>query len=158
MSSRCRRGKPRGHQARQGGDGSEVDEVSSVLDSTEGGASISIDAIGSPSVMYKSVSVLRKRGRHVQIGLMEADEHDVKVPANLIIAKELEILGSHGMQAHRYSEMLGLIERGELRPDRLVGRKLSLEFPDEVPVFLQILIAYVVISQVRREGAAAAGG
>lgn len=44
-----------------------------------------------------------------------------------VIADELEILGSHGIQAHRYAEILAMIRAGELRPDLLVGSTISLE-------------------------------
>ena len=44
-----------------------------------------------------------------------------------VLANELEIVGSHGMQAHRYPEMLAMIRVGKLRPDRLIGRTVSLE-------------------------------
>ena len=44
-----------------------------------------------------------------------------------VVGNELEILGSHGMQAHRYDAMLAMIESGQLAPDRLVGRRISLE-------------------------------
>ena len=39
---------------------------------------------------------------------------------------ELEILGSHGMQAHRYGAMLAMMESGKLSPEKLVGEKISL--------------------------------
>ena len=42
-------------------------------------------------------------------------------------ADELEVIGSHGMQAHRYSELLDMIQAGELRPDLLIGNTISLE-------------------------------
>ena len=44
-----------------------------------------------------------------------------------VIANELEIRGSHGMQAHRYGEMLGMIEAGDLSPGKLIGRTIDLE-------------------------------
>ena len=43
-----------------------------------------------------------------------------------IIAYELEILGSHGMQAHRYDAMLAMVQSGKLTPERLVGKKITL--------------------------------
>jgi alcohol dehydrogenase len=46
---------------------------------------------------------------------------------HLVIARELQIRGSHGMQAHRYPALLALIQRGRLRPDRLIGRRIRLE-------------------------------
>ena len=47
-----------------------------------------------------------------------------------VIAGELEILGSHGMQAHAYPEMLQMIESGKLQPQKLIQQTISLE---EVP-------------------------
>jgi alcohol dehydrogenase len=44
-----------------------------------------------------------------------------------VLANELEILGSHGMQAHRYAEMLEMIVAGKLSPERLIGKTISLE-------------------------------
>jgi len=37
------------------------------------------------------------------------------------------VLGSHGMAAHAYPELLGLIAAGRLDPGRLVSRTLSLD-------------------------------
>jgi alcohol dehydrogenase len=101
-----------------------VDEVREI---TGGGAHVSIDALGSPVTCFNSIANLRKRGRHVQIGLMVSDFHHPAVPMDQVLAHELEIVGSHGMQAHRYPEMLDMIRSGQLRPDRLIGRTVSLE-------------------------------
>ena len=43
-----------------------------------------------------------------------------------VIAYELEILGSHGMQAYRYGAMFNMLESGKLAPERLIGRRISL--------------------------------
>ena len=56
-----------------------------------------------------------------------ADEADVPIPMNAVIAKELEIVGSHGMPAHRYADLLRMITSGVLRPGRLVGKTVALE-------------------------------
>ena len=45
----------------------------------------------------------------------------------LVIARELAVLGSHGMAAHAYPELLGLVAAGRLAPQRLVTRTLTLE-------------------------------
>ena len=52
------------------------------------------------------------------------------VPMNLVLSRELEILGSHGMAARDYAAMLADIASGRLDPARLVGRTISL---DEAP-------------------------
>ncbi len=44
-----------------------------------------------------------------------------------VIAHELEILGSHGMQAHRYGAMLDMVQTGKLAPEKLIGKRISLE-------------------------------
>jgi alcohol dehydrogenase len=44
-----------------------------------------------------------------------------------ILSDELEIIGSHGMQAYKYPEMLQLIVDGKLKPERLLERTISLE-------------------------------
>ena len=54
-------------------------------------------------------------------------------PALRVIAHELEIVGSHGMAAHDYPAMLGLIASGALRPQELVTRTITL---DQAPAAL----------------------
>jgi alcohol dehydrogenase len=44
-----------------------------------------------------------------------------------VVAHELEILGSHGMQAFRYTEMFEMIKSGKLKPELLVGKTISLD-------------------------------
>ena len=46
---------------------------------------------------------------------------------NEVIARELEIVGSHGMPAHRYDELLRMITSGVFRPGNLVGKTVTLE-------------------------------
>ena len=58
---------------------------------------------------------------------MANDHANAPIPLGLVIAWELEVLGSHGMQAHRYPEMLAMIEAGKLSPEKLIGRTISLE-------------------------------
>jgi len=103
------------------------DTVEAIQELTGGGAHVSVDALGSTETCRNSVLSLRKRGRHVQVGLMVADYKDALIPMNLVIAKELEVLGSHGMQAHQYPGMLDMILSGKLEPQRLIGGTVTLE-------------------------------
>ena len=98
-----------------------------VRDLSSGGAHVSIDAIGNAAVCYNSIDSLRKRGRHIQVGLLVEDDADPRVPMGKVLANELEIFGSHGMQAYRYTEMLDMIGSGELAPERLIGDRISLD-------------------------------
>jgi alcohol dehydrogenase len=103
------------------------DVVDNVLEITQGGAHVSIDALGSPTTCFNSIANLRKRGKHVQIGLMVGDHQHPTIPMDKVVAHELEIFGSHGMQAFRYAEMLNMIRSGALSPDKLVGKTINLE-------------------------------
>jgi alcohol dehydrogenase len=88
---------------------------------------VSIDALGHPTTCFNSVSSLRKRGKHIQVGLLLGDQSAPRIPMSRVVANELELLGSHGMQAHRYGAMLEMAQSGKLRPERLIGGRISLE-------------------------------
>src|SRR5579862_676163 len=104
-----------------------ADIPAAVRDRTSGGADVSIDALGSPQTCFNSVACLAKRGKHIQVGLLLADQSRPALPMDQVLSKELEILGSHGMQAHRYPAMLEMIRTGQLQPEKLVGRTISLD-------------------------------
>ncbi len=108
-------------------DPASVDVVAAVRDLTNGGAHVSIDALGSRQTCWNSVKCLRKRGRHVQVGLMAGSEADPPIPMGAVIANELEILGSHGLQAFEYGRMLRLITAGVLDPGKMISGRVSLE-------------------------------
>ncbi len=101
--------------------------IEAIKEITKGGANVSIEALGHPQVTFNSISSLAKRGKHIQIGLLEAEHKNTAIPINLVIANELEIIGSHGMQAHKYAEMFRMIEQGKLEPKKLIGKTVSLE-------------------------------
>ncbi|GAB4429831.1 MAG: zinc-dependent alcohol dehydrogenase family protein [Anaerolineae bacterium] len=110
------------------------DVVAAVRELTGGGVHLSVDALGSQQTCFNSVANLRKRGRHVQIGLMAGQHSRPVLPMGQVIGNELEIFGSHGMQAHRYPAMLAMIAAGKLQPQKLIGRTLSLsEAAAELP-------------------------
>lgn len=104
-----------------------TDVVAAVKEISAGGVHISLDALGSRETCFNSVGNLRKRGKHIQIGLMLADDLNPPVPMHTIIANETEIIGSHGMQAYEYGPMLEMIKYGKLKPERLIGKTISLE-------------------------------
>lgn len=103
------------------------DMASAVADLTNGGAHASIDAVGGARQMRASIDSLRPLGRHVQIGLLVADESEPAVPMDRVVRHELEIRGSHGLQAHAYPDMLDEIANGLLEPARLIGRSVGLQ-------------------------------
>ncbi|GAA2336885.1 alcohol dehydrogenase catalytic domain-containing protein [Streptomyces kunmingensis] len=105
-------------------DATQADDVAdAVRELTRGGAHLSLDALGSEATCAASVRGLRRRGRHVQVGLLPEDP---VVPMGRVLAWELELIGSHGMAAHTYPGMLELVRGGVLRPELLVTSRIPL--------------------------------
>lgn len=117
-------------------DSNTSEAVATIRHLTGGGAHVSIDALGSRATCRNSIESLRKRGRHVQVGLMLAEDRDAALPMNLVIARELEILGSHGMPAHAYGAVFELMRAGKLHPELLVHKTIPLE---EAPAELEAM-------------------
>ncbi|MCU1402442.1 MAG: alcohol dehydrogenase [Microbacteriaceae bacterium] len=88
------------------------------------GIEVSVDALGREETAGLAILSLAARGRHVQIGLFDRDP---VIPMSAVIAKELAILGSHGMPASDYAELLAMVASGALRPQSLIERRIRLE-------------------------------
>ena len=104
-----------------------ADIAGTIRDVTGRGADVSIDALGSVTTCSNSILCLRKRGRHVQVGLLAGEDYLPRIPMHQVIARELQIYGSHGMQANRYGEMLAMIVSGKLNPKAMIGKTVPLE-------------------------------
>lgn len=98
--------------------------VPELLELTGGGAQVTMDALGSNDIVQSALRALRPRGRHLQVGLLPSGVH---LDVGRLIGQELEWLGSHGMPAHAYPEMLGLVASGNLAPAELIARTIGLE-------------------------------
>jgi alcohol dehydrogenase len=105
-------------------DGGDV--AARVHDLTGGGSHVAVDAVGSPSTCADAIGSLRRRGRHVQVGLLPSVGGRPAVPMDRVIAWELDVLGSHGMSRMDYPAMLRLVADGTLRPQDLVERVVGL--------------------------------
>jgi alcohol dehydrogenase len=112
---------------------SSADVVPELLELTGGGAHVTMDALGSAAIVQNALTALRPRGRHIQVGLLPGG---VQLDVGRLIGQELEWLGSHGMPAHAYPEMLDLVASGNLAPDKLITRTITL---DETPEALAAL-------------------
>ena len=104
-----------------------IDVVEAVKEITKGGAELSVDALGIESTCVNSIRNLRKRGRHIQLGWMLGNQSTPPIPMDIVMGNELEIIGSHGMQAHRYGPMIDMIKSGALAPNKLISKKISLQ-------------------------------
>lgn len=108
--------------------------VSEIIEYSGGGVDVSLDALGSTQTCLDSIHSLKKRGKHIQIGLMSGEDASPSLPMGTVIAKELEILGSHGMQAHAYNEMFQFIEKNNIDLSALISDTITLnEIPNRLP-------------------------
>ena len=118
---------------------STADIPAAIHDITGRGADVSLDALGSAATFANSIRSLRKRGRHVQVGIL-TNRDEIPAPViNRIIGHELTLAGSHGLAAHAYPALLDLIQAGKLDPQRLVDRTTTL---DEAPAALAAMDNY----------------
>lgn len=105
------------------------DVVTEIRKLTGVGADVTVDALGNAQLVKLGIESLRRLGRHLQIGLLPPAvvNDQATVPMHVVIARELQVLGSHGMAASAYPEMLADISSGKLRPDSLIERTIKLE-------------------------------
>jgi D-arabinose 1-dehydrogenase-like Zn-dependent alcohol dehydrogenase len=114
-------------------DGAQPNAAKAVVRLTDGGAHVAVDALGIAATCEASVMSLRKQGRHLQIGLTSAAEKGrVALPIDLVVLKEISLLGSYGMPATRFGAMLAMVEKGKLAPGSLVSRRIPLEEAGDV--------------------------
>ncbi|MFC7046503.1 zinc-dependent alcohol dehydrogenase family protein [Halobacteriaceae archaeon GCM10025711] len=118
----------------------EADVVEAIKRVTDGGADVSIDALGIAETARNSVACLDRRGEHVQVGLTTDEERgEVSLPTDLMAMTELSFHGARGMPPTRYDELLALVEAGKVDPGKIVTRTVTL---DDVPDRLAAMSDY----------------
>lgn len=107
---------------------SKNNAAEAVVELSGGGVHVSVDALGIATTCLNSIMSLRSRGRHLQIGLTtQAEQGFVSLPVDLIVARELQVIGTIGMQAHRYPALLNMVETGKLTPGKMVTNVIPIE-------------------------------
>ncbi len=107
-------------------DADPAEVAAAVRAHTAGGAHLTLDAIGSPATVRAAVLSLRRRGTHVQVGLLFGDDAAPPVPLDRALAWELTVVGSHGIAAHEYPAMFDLIATAAIPLHELVGASVPL--------------------------------
>ena len=107
-------------------DATRDDPVDATRTATDGGAHVAVDALGSGDTARQAMRSLRRRGRHLQLGLLLAGEASPAIALQDVTRRELRVLGSHGMQAWRYGEMFDFIAARCLPLDRMIGERRPL--------------------------------
>jgi len=113
-------------------DARTADPVAAIREASDGGAHVTVDALGSPETAAQGVRSLRRRGRHLQLGLLLGDQAAPPVPMFELIKRELTIVGGHGMPARRYPEMLRFVRERRIDIGALVGERRPLADAHEV--------------------------
>ncbi|QWC85101.1 alcohol dehydrogenase catalytic domain-containing protein [Nocardioidaceae bacterium] len=87
---------------------------------------VSLDAVGHPATAAGSVRCLRPGGKHVQVGLL-LGQAAYAIPMDVVVSREIQVLGSHGMPSRSYPDLLELVTRGAIEPAALIARTTGLE-------------------------------
>jgi hypothetical protein len=108
-----------------------------------------------PSGFFLQTASLTRRG-----GVIAKAEKTSFFRRNFLITSaghRMELRG-RGWLGREYELHVGNQPVGRVTRKGMTGRKISLDFPDEVPTVLQVFLAYLVLCQAKREAARSAGG
>ncbi|WP_136717475.1 zinc-dependent alcohol dehydrogenase family protein [Halorientalis salina] len=95
---------------------------------TDGGAAVSVDALGIPETSRNSILSLGNRGQHLQIGLTTAEEEgSIEIPSDAMVMQEIEFLGSYGMPVSGYDEIFRMVATDKIDPSAVVSETVGLE-------------------------------
>jgi len=105
-----------------------ADVGAAVREATNGGAHVSLDALGITATFHNSIRGLRKLGRHVQIGMPLGRHAEPTVPLlELVYSRQIAIMGTRGIPASRFPALFEMIAAGRIDPATLVTHTISLE-------------------------------
>ncbi|NND32293.1 MAG: alcohol dehydrogenase catalytic domain-containing protein [Saprospiraceae bacterium] len=79
-----------------------------------------VDAIGVKDLLGECIGLLRRRGRYVQVGLLPDQMGVPSFSFERVVAHELEVIGSHGIQAWQYRNMLDFIRLHKLPIHKII--------------------------------------
>ncbi len=99
--------------------------VTDMIRSTGGKMQVAMDAIGNADMLTHSHTILDRRGKHIQVGLVAQDQ-PLAFSLSRLIAYEFELIGSHGIQAFRYQAMIDFVLDKKLPLDSMIVQKFSL--------------------------------
>lgn len=92
-----------------------------VIELTSGGVHVAVDALGDAETLLPAILSLKTRGRLLRLGVCSKEQGGtIPLPVDVFVMRELQLVGSFGMQAARYPEMLRMVQSGKLRPAKLV--------------------------------------
>ena len=104
----------------------EGDVAARIIEITQGGAHVSVEALGTETTTNASLNCLRPLGRHVQVGLPTGHTAQMQINMNGVYMKQLALFGTRGMPSWRYPSLLDLIETGRIDVRPIVARQVAL--------------------------------
>ena len=108
----------------------ETDAAEAIRSITNGGADVSIEALGHPLTTNASVECLATLGRHVHVGMPGGDGM-MNINLRAIYMKQLSFYGTRGMPSWKYPSLLTMIERGDVDLSPMVDREINLSQASE---------------------------
>jgi alcohol dehydrogenase len=108
-------------------DAGQDNSAEAIRDLTDGGAHVSVEALGLPATVAASIACLRPLGRHVQVGMPVGPYAVQNVDLNAVYNGNLALYGTRGMPAHRYPSLLSLIAGGQVDLSPLIAREIGLD-------------------------------
>ena len=113
---------------------SQTDNVGeAVCDLTDGGADVSLEALGLTETFINSLTCLRKLGRHVQVGQPLGEHATPEIPLlKTIYYRQLTMLGSRGLPSVRFPALFEMIQSGMLNIEPLITANIKLSEASKV--------------------------
>jgi 2-desacetyl-2-hydroxyethyl bacteriochlorophyllide A dehydrogenase len=104
---------------------SEDNFQQSILELTDGlGFEIAFEAVGMETTLSQALSMVRKGGKVVLLGIFE--DPTPKVPVNLFVQKEISLVGSQGYTCD-FEDSIHLVEEEKIRLNELITKRLPFE-------------------------------
>ncbi|MEM9970588.1 MAG: alcohol dehydrogenase catalytic domain-containing protein [Pseudomonadota bacterium] len=107
------------------------DAAEQIVDMTDGGAHVSIEALGIPETTNASIACLRKLGRHVQVGMPTGKFARQEIDMLRVYSRNLALYGTRGIPAWRYPSLLALIDSGAVDLSPMIAREVALSSVSE---------------------------
>ncbi|MFB6082562.1 MAG: zinc-dependent alcohol dehydrogenase family protein [Halanaeroarchaeum sp.] len=115
-------------------DASGGEAAAAIREVTDGGAHVSMDALGAAETARASVDSVRPKGTHVQVGLTtDVEQGEIPLPTDYMTRHEISFVGARGMPPTRYDELFRFIADGRVDPEALVTQTVGLrDVPDRL--------------------------
>ncbi len=96
-----------------------------ITEAAGGPTDVAIDTTGNPQVGVGALLALRPGGRLVLSGLMVKGAETMPLPADAVVAREIQVAGALMLAAQRYPTLFGLLARGDIDLDPVIHREIS---------------------------------